>query len=80
MRRKKPPKREIIPDPKYHNVLVAKFINGIMNRGKRSLAERVFYSALDRIEEKMGESGLEVFEKAVENVKPILEPPKVAAY
>lgn len=73
MRRKKPPKREVLPDPKYNSILVTKFINGIMTRGKRSLAERIFYSAVDILEEKTKSNGLEVFQKAVENVKPLLE-------
>ncbi|NOZ55292.1 MAG: 30S ribosomal protein S7 [Calditrichaeota bacterium] len=72
-RRKRPQKREVLPDPKYHSVLVTKFINNLMMRGKKSLAERIFYSALDRIQEKTGQEGLEVFEKAVANAKPLLE-------
>ncbi|MFC1514204.1 30S ribosomal protein S7 [candidate division KSB1 bacterium] len=72
-RRKKPQKRIPDPDPKYQSILVSKFINGIMRRGKKSIAEKIFYSALDSIEEKSGQPGLEVFEKAVENVKPVLE-------
>jgi small subunit ribosomal protein S7 len=72
-RRKRPTKREVLPDPVYNSQLVTKFINGIMRKGKRSLAERVFYTALQRIEEKTGSKGIEVFEKAVENVKPLLE-------
>lgn len=72
-RRKRPVKRDILPDPVYHSVLVTKFINGLMRQGKRSLAERIFYGALRQIEERSGKNGLEVFEKAVENVKPVLE-------
>jgi len=72
-RRKSAEQRVILPDPKYNNILVAKFINGLMQRGKKSVAEKIFYSALDSIESKTKKSGLEVFEKAVENVKPILE-------
>jgi small subunit ribosomal protein S7 len=72
-RRKRPTKRQVLPDPKYHSVLVTKFINNLMQRGKRSLAERIFYDAIDILEEKSGESGIEVFEKAVQNVKPLLE-------
>jgi small subunit ribosomal protein S7 len=53
--------------------LVTKFINGLMREGKRSVAERIFYGALQHIEERSGKNGLEVFEKAVENVKPVLE-------
>ncbi len=72
-RRRKVTKREILPDPKYHNKLVAKFINAIMRRGKKSIAEKIFYTALDIVENKTDQSGLEVFEKAVANVRPILE-------
>ena len=66
-------RRKIEPDPKYHDVLVAKFINCIMERGKKSLAERIFYSALDQIGEKTGEDPLRFFKKAVDEVKPVLE-------
>ncbi len=62
-----------MPDPKFKSVLVAKFINGLMVKGKKSIAEKIFYSALDIIEQKTKKNGLEVFEQAVENVKPILE-------
>lgn len=72
-RRKRAERREVLPDPKYHSVLATKFINGLMQRGKKSVAERIFYSALNRIEKQANKSGLEIFEKAVENVKPILE-------
>jgi len=68
-----PPKREILPDPKYRSVLVAKFINCMMKDGKKSVAESIFYKALNIIKEKTGKNPLEVFEKAVENVKPVLE-------
>ncbi|RMD92131.1 MAG: 30S ribosomal protein S7 [Calditrichaeota bacterium] len=72
-RRKRAEKREVLPDPIYNSVLVTKFINGIMRRGKKSIAEKIFYSALKRIEEQTKKPGIEVFEKAVENVKPIIE-------
>ncbi len=72
-RRKAAEKRTVLPDPKFKNVLVAKFINGLMGRGKKSVAEKIFYSAIGIVEEKTGKDGLEVFEKAIENVKPILE-------
>ncbi len=72
-RRKRPVKREVLPDPKFQSVLVTKFINSIMRRGKKSLAETIFYHAIEIIEKKTGQNGLEVFEKAVENVKPLLE-------
>lgn len=72
-RRKRAVKRIILPDPKYHDVQVAKLINSIMKRGKRSLAERLLYTAFDRIHEKTGKDALDVFRKAVENVKPSVE-------
>ncbi len=72
-RRRKVAKREILPDPKYHSKLVAKFVNNIMRHGKKSVAERILYRALDIIEEKTGKNSLEIFEKAVENARPLLE-------
>ncbi len=72
-RRKRATKRQVLPDPKYHSILVTKFINGLLGSGKRSVAEKIFYSALDVISEKTGSEGVEVFEKAIGNVKPILE-------
>jgi small subunit ribosomal protein S7 len=72
-RRRVAKKRVILPDPKYHDVLVAKCINMIMRRGKKSLAEKILYNALDIIEKKTGEEPLSIFKKAVENVKPVLE-------
>jgi small subunit ribosomal protein S7 len=75
MPRKGPvPKREIPPDPKYGSVLVAKFINNLMWDGKKSVARRIFYEALERLREKSGgEDPLRIFEAAVEKVKPLLE-------
>jgi len=68
------PKREIPPDPKFGSVLVAKFINNLMRDGKKNTARKIFYSALDLLKEKSGgEDPLKIFEKAVENVKPLLE-------
>jgi len=72
-RRKKVQKRELVPDPKYKSILVAKFINNLMTDGKKSVAESIFYRAMDFIEERTGQNGLDVFEKAVENVKPVIE-------
>lgn len=72
-RRKRAERREVLPDPKYKSILVTKFINGLMRRGKKSVAENIFYSSLNKIEEQTKKNGLEIFEKAVENVKPILE-------
>lgn len=72
-RRKRAVKRTILPDPKYHDVHVAKFINDIMRRGKRSLAEKILYTAFDRIHEKTGEDPLIVFRKAMSTVSPAVE-------
>ncbi len=72
-RRAKAEQREVLPDPKFHKVLVTRFINGLMLQGKKSVAEKIFYSALDLIEEKTKKNGLEVFEAAIDNVKPVLE-------
>ncbi len=72
-RRREVPKRVILPDPKYHDVVVTKFINIIMLDGKRSVAEKIFYGAIDRIESKTKDNGLEVFKKALVNVRPEIE-------
>jgi small subunit ribosomal protein S7 len=72
-RRNRPPKRRIQPDIKYNSVLAAQFINKLMRSGKKSTAERIFYDALEIIEERSKRPGLEVFEQAVQNATPILE-------
>ena len=72
-RRREVPKREILPDPKYNSRLAAKFINNLMQRGKKSLAERVLYGALGLIEQRTKQDPLEVFHKAMDNVRPIIE-------
>ncbi|MBN1878626.1 30S ribosomal protein S7 [bacterium] len=66
-------KREVFPDPKYKSTMVAKFINILMAAGKRSTAERIFYDALETIEERTKQDPLKTFKKAIDNVKPILE-------
>jgi small subunit ribosomal protein S7 len=66
-------KREIIPDPKYKGNLVAKFINSLMKKGKRSLAQSILYNAFDIVQQKTKEDPLGLFQKAVNNVKPIVE-------
>ncbi len=66
-------KREILPDPKYHDVLISKFINGIMRRGKKSLAEGIFYGALNMIKEKTHSDPSKIFNQAMDNVKPLIE-------
>ncbi|SRR6056297_2276579 len=72
-RRREAEKREILPDPKYGNKTVAKFINMVMFSGKKSLAERVVYGALAKVGERSDQEPLEVFEKALENVRPMVE-------
>ena len=72
-RRKRAEKRTILPDPKFHDLQVAKFVNNLMRRGKKSLAERILYTAFDRIQEKTGQDPLEVFRKAFANVQPTVE-------
>jgi len=66
-------KREILPDPKYKSELVTKFINRIMQRGKKNLAQSILYDAFDIIQEKAKEDPLSLFQKAIENVKPVVE-------
>ena len=65
--------REVAPDPKFHDRTVAKFIDTVMVRGKKSLAERIFYGALDQVATRTKEDGLTVFKRALENVKPAVE-------
>lgn len=66
-------KREILPDPKYNSKLVSKFVNVMMEDGKKSTTERLFYGAFEVIKEKTGNDPLKVFKAAMENVKPVLE-------
>ncbi len=72
-RRREIPKREVLPDPKYASQDVSKFINVLMTGGKKSVAERIIYGALDTIKSKSGKDPIEVFTQAVQNVKPIVE-------
>jgi small subunit ribosomal protein S7 len=73
MRRNRPKRREILPDRKYGNLVIAKFINNIMHQGKRSVAEGVVYDAFDMISEKTGQDPVAVFNKAMNNVRPTLK-------
>lgn len=73
MRSKPAPKRTIIPDMKYHSLLVAKFINYVMRRGKKTVAQRVVYGAFEKITEKAKRPALEVFEEALKRVAPVVE-------
>ena len=72
-RRRVVAKREILPDPLYNSQLVTKFVNSVMGRGKKSLAEGILYGALNRVAEKTQDDPMKVFKKAIENVKPALE-------
>ena len=72
-RRKSAVKRPVPPDPRYDSQTVSKFVNCLMVQGKKSVAERIFYSAMDIIEEKTGQPGVAVFKQAVNNAKPALE-------
>jgi len=65
--------REVTPDPKYHDRTIAKFVNVVMERGKKSIAEGIFYSALDLVAERSKEDGLAQFKKALDNVRPSVE-------
>jgi small subunit ribosomal protein S7 len=72
-RRKLVKKKEVVPDSKYNSALVTKFINNLMSKGKKSTAEKIFYSSLDMIEKRTGQSGIQVFKQALTNAKPVLE-------
>jgi small subunit ribosomal protein S7 len=67
------PKREVLPDPIYNSVILTKLINQVMLDGKRGVAQRVCYGAFDIISEKTGKDPMEVFQKAIENIMPVLE-------
>ena len=73
MRGKRAPKRYVAPDLKYNSVLVTKFVNNLMWDGKKQLAFRIFYDALDIVKEKTGNEPLEIFQAALNNVRPLLE-------
>ena len=73
MRKAKPKKRYILPDPKFGDTLVTKFVNYLMIDGKKSLAYKIFYEALELVEEKTGEDGLESWKKALNNIMPAVE-------
>ncbi|MEJ2067509.1 MAG: 30S ribosomal protein S7 [Deltaproteobacteria bacterium] len=72
-RRREVKKRETQPDPKFREVLVSKFINALMRKGEKSLAERIFYNSLEIVQDKAKDEPLKVFKQAMENVKPVLE-------
>ena len=72
-RRSAPAKREILPDPVYNSLVVSKFVNILMERGKKATAERILYGALEIVSKKTGEEALEAFQKALNNIKPSVE-------
>jgi small subunit ribosomal protein S7 len=72
-RKSRAPKREVLADPRYNSKIVTKLINGIMLDGKKGTAQKIVYGAFQTIEDKTGENALDVFERAMENVMPVLE-------
>src|SRR3546814_5742267 len=72
-RRREVPKREILPDPKFGSVELAKFMNVVMLSGKKAVAERIIYGAFDQIQAKSGKDPIEVFNLAITNIKPVVE-------
>ena len=73
MRRRRPEKRESLPDPVYSNLMVAKFVNYIMNDGKKGVAEKIFYGAMDQVKSKTKTEGIKIFEKAIDNASPSVD-------
>ncbi len=73
MRRRRAPQRPVLPDPVYGSKVLTKFINAVMLDGKKVTAQKIMYGALERIESKTGEKGIDVFNKAMENVRPVME-------
>ena len=74
MRRRRPEKRKIVPDPVYNDLIVAKFVNNLMKKGKKSVAEKIFHDSLDLMNKKeKSDNALELFKKALKNVAPMVE-------
>ena len=73
MRRRRPERRQVLPDPVYNDIFVTKFVNYVMERGKKGIAEKIFYGAMDQIKQRTKTDGLVIFEKAVENASPSVE-------
>lgn len=67
------PKREVLPDIKFNNVLISKFINVMMLEGKKAVSQKIMYTALEECEKKTGKSAVEVFEKSLDNIRPLVE-------
>ena len=72
-RRRVVAKREVLPDPKFHNQVIAKFINHVMVSGKKAVAERIVYGALDRVQSRDGADPIETFDKALDEIAPMVE-------
>lgn len=72
-RKRRVVKRELMPDPKFNSVLVTKFVNCLMRKGKKGITEKIFYDSIEIIQNKTKKSGLEIFKKAIDNVQPLLE-------
>jgi len=73
MRKSKPKKRYLLPDPKFQDTLVTRFVNNLMLKGKKNLAYSTFYDAIEIVENKVGENGLETWKKALNNITPAVE-------
>ena len=73
MRKRRAEKRDQVPDPKFGSILITQFVSSLFRKGKKSVGEKIFYMALDLISERSGKEGVEVFEQAVESVKPIVQ-------
>jgi small subunit ribosomal protein S7 len=72
-RRRKPEPRKLIPDPRYGSLLVSQIISNILKRGKKSIAESIIYKSMEIAEQRTGQNGLEVLQKAINNVRPLIE-------
>jgi small subunit ribosomal protein S7 len=72
-RRREVEKRKILPDPKFQDRLVAKFVNNLMRKGNKSVGERIIYGAFDQVEQRLKDDPLKIFKKALDNVKPVVE-------
>ena len=72
-RRREVEKRKILPDPKFQDRIVAKFVNNLMRKGNKSVGERIIYGAFDQVEQKLKDDPLKIFKKALDNVKPVVE-------
>ncbi len=73
MRRRRPERRKILPDPVFKDLSISKFINYLMKGGKKGIAEKIFYNALDIIKQRTKSDGIKIFEKAIENTSPMVE-------